>query len=75
MVAIFTLRTYCIYECNIWIASVVGILALGDVAMKIVHMLALSMLMKDETDKISNSFARRGQCLSFYRIASEVAIQ
>lgn len=35
MVAIFTLRTYCIYECNIWIASVVGILALGDVAMKI----------------------------------------
>lgn len=53
----------------------IGTLALGDVAMKIVHMLALSMLMKDETDEISNSFARRGQRLSFYRIASEVAIQ
>lgn len=37
MEAIFTLRTYCIYERSTWIASVVGVLALGDFAMKIVR--------------------------------------
>lgn len=37
MEAIFTLRTYCIYECNTWIAALVGSLTLGDFAMKIVR--------------------------------------
>lgn len=72
MEAIFTLRTYCIYERSTWIASVVGVLALGDFAMKIVRQSYYDNFLQLRVESLSSS-VQCGQHLSSYHLALAVA--